>query len=90
VTKLLSQIEAQLAAMTAEQRHEVVKGIRSIIAGCFLIRGQGLKLTMGATGKAIGKIMIWAASESLEDIMGRIKVQAREVGPHVSALFDAI
>jgi hypothetical protein len=90
VDKLLSQLEAQLAAMTAAQRLEVVKGIRSVIAGCFVIRAAGLKLGMAAVGKAIGKIMILASSHSLEEIMAVVKERAKGIGTHVSALFDAV
>jgi len=90
VLKLLRQLETQLAAMSESSRAEVIRGIRSIIAGSFIVRAAGIKLSMGAVGKAVGQIMIWAASDTIEEVMGHIKELAKGVGPNVVALFDAV
>lgn len=90
VNRLLKEIEAQLRAMDEARRAKVLQGVRSIVMGMLLLRETGLEISKLATSKAAGQLMIWAASETLPEILEHIKAQAKETGPHVESLFHSV
>jgi hypothetical protein len=87
---LLRALEQQLAAMSAADRTLTITSIGAILQGTRELKGR-LHFGAAVALKAIGSLSIFLQTgRSMSELMTKLARQAREIGPHVAALFSSV